>query len=155
MYDTLPIAVRLGSLARAAAEGIRPELPRRVRLDLRVDESAETRAPGLALEIALLELLRNACEGMRRSGGVLTVAAGRPQRPFPHELTDGGEWVCVTVGDTGTGMDPVTLDELRDPDATRGGIARARRAIASAGGVLDINSWPGGGTVVRVYLPAA
>ena len=102
-----------------------------------------------------MELLRNACEGMRLSGGVLTLAAGRPQRPFPHELANGREWVCVTVGDTGMGMDPALLERLRDARFTEGGIARARRCIARDGGVLDLNSWPGGGTVVRVYLPAA
>lgn len=130
-------------------------LPRRVRLDVRVDQTAAACTLGIPLEPAIRELLRNACEGMRRSGGVLTLAAGRPQRPYPHGMAHAADCVCITIGDTGMGMDPSTLEVVRRPDATSGGIARARRDIAAAGGTLDINSWPGGGTVVRVFLPAA
>jgi signal transduction histidine kinase len=103
-------------------------------------------------------LIENACQAMER------VEEGEAKRVEVHavsELTDGQEFVSISVRDTGHGMDEDTQRRARDPFFTTRpagsglGLAIVERIVEAHGGTLEIKSAPDVGTVVKIRLPAA
>ena len=134
--------------------------------------SVETRFPAqLALaridahqlEAALLNLAVNARDAMPRGGTIVidareeTVAGG-----VPVGLA-AGRYVVVAVSDTGEGMDAATLARAAEPffttkavgKGTGLGLAMVHGLAAQSGGTLRIESMPGRGTTVELWLPVA
>ncbi len=116
------------------------------------------------LELVVLNLAINARDAMPE-GGRLTIALGnvtlgcgtRPEDPPP------GNFVALTVTDTGTGMGPAVLERAFEPFFTtkevgRGsglGLAQVLGVAQQHGGGVRIASRAGIGTSVTVYLPQA
>jgi two-component system, cell cycle sensor histidine kinase and response regulator CckA len=72
-----------------------------------------------------------------------------------------GEWVCVTVSDTGVGMDEDTVARVLEPgrqttkagECCVAGLAAAQAILEQHGGWLSIYTKPGHGAVVSGYFP--
>ncbi len=137
-------------------------------------EIREDLAPGVGqtmidrgqLESALLNLVVNARDAMP-AGGVLTIATHTVALPLDlpakgEEVTP-GEYVVLTVTDTGVGMPPDVLDHVFEPFFTTKkfgegsglGLSMVYGFVRQSGGTITIESQPGHGTVVRIYLPRA
>jgi PAS domain S-box-containing protein len=77
-----------------------------------------------------------------------------------HPVLNPGRHVCLSVEDNGKGMDKETVSKIFDPFFTtkfqgRGlGMAAVYGIIRNHDGWISIDSEPGRGTVVRIYLPA-
>lgn len=108
------------------------------------------------------ELLANANAAMTL-GGHMSLSVG-PWDPTDAEaiawsLPEKGPGVEIRVADTGVGVDPSDVPVLFEPFATHGGSGgmglAAVQAIARLhGGGVSMERGTGGGTVVRVFLPA-
>ncbi len=111
------------------------------------------------LELAVLNLAINARDAMPE-GGLLTlttkivsVAAGDP-------LLEAGEYVELSVVDTGVGMSPAVMERAFDPFFTTKGVGKGTGLGLSqvygvarqAGGAARIAAGLGGGTVVSLFL---
>jgi signal transduction histidine kinase/CheY-like chemotaxis protein len=117
------------------------------------------------LETALVNLATNARDAMP-DGGTLTFAAavetGRPDAHHAVELR-AGRYVRLSIADTGTGMDARTLARVMEPffstkppgHGTGLGLSMAKGFVEQSGGGLAIDSSPGLGTTVHLWLPAA
>ena len=114
---------------------------------------------------ALLNLGMNACDAMPE-GGVLTFAAraitlSPETTEAPHGL-EPGDYVEISVSDMGIGMDRPTRDRIFEPFyTTKGveqgaglGLAMVYGMVTDHGGAAGVQSEPGRGTVVTLYLPA-
>lgn len=113
----------------------------------------------LQFDLALLNLAINARDAMP-DGGSLTIGA-RNCVLEPTAERSGGDYVLVTVTDTGTGMPPEVLARAVDPffttkepgKGTGLGLAQAYAFATQSQGSLALSSTPGQGTRVELYLP--
>ncbi|MDR3538949.1 MAG: PAS-domain containing protein [Acetobacteraceae bacterium] len=116
------------------------------------------------LETALVNLATNARDAMVQ-GGTLTFAAevetvAGPER-HAADLRP-GRYVHLAIGDTGAGMDKPTLARVLEPffttkppgQGTGLGLPMAKGFAEQSGGGLIIDSVPGTGTTVHLWLPA-
>jgi len=113
----------------------------------------------LQFDLALLNLSINARDAMP-GGGTLSIGARNCVLEASRERS-GGEYVLVTVTDTGTGMPPEVLARALDPffttkepgKGTGLGLAQAYAFATQSKGTLALSSTPGQGTRVELYLP--
>ncbi|WP_229491514.1 hybrid sensor histidine kinase/response regulator [Massilia sp. HP4] len=116
------------------------------------------------LEHAILNLAVNARDAMERGGQLLIQTANRVlDRHAFVELGDAApsEYVMIAVADTGTGMAREVLAKAFEPFFTtkevgRGtglGLSQVYGFVKQSGGQVRIDSVPGQGTRVELYLP--
>lgn len=130
-------------------------------LDARIDfevRLGDTPCPVVAdptqLEQILLNLVVNAGDAMP-DGGRLIVSTEVTR------ASSGDARVCLSVSDTGHGMDPDTLARIFDPffttkpagEGTGLGLSIVYGAVQRLGGEVDIETKPNEGANFRVYLP--
>lgn len=105
---------------------------------------------------------------MRDTGGSLKLAldvvtADAPLLARFPRLGEHARWWCLSVGDTGTGMDGDTLERVFEPffstkplgEGSGLGLAVAHGIVARHGGMIDVDSEAGVGTTFRVFLAAS
>jgi CheY-like chemotaxis protein len=132
-----------------------------VETDLPPEVSA-VKADPTQMEMVLSALIANADEAMEGPGRIRIATANveLDQKLITHHGLTPGPYVCVSVEDTGKGMDEETRERIFDPFFTthflgRGlGMAAVYGIIRNHGGAIEVESELGKGTVVRVYLPA-
>ena len=115
------------------------------------------------LETMFFQLVVNARDAMP-NGGRLTIEVKAIDMPVKTtRTTQNGataSQVEITISDTGTGMNLDTQAHMFEPlfstkEMNVGlGLTAVFRIVKQHGGRLDVDSRPGQGTVVRVYLPA-
>lgn len=112
------------------------------------------------LENTLLDLILNARDSMP-DGGVVTVNTEHADLAFEHPGLPSGRYISICVGDTGVGMSPDALERVFDPfytTKTTGnriglGLPLAELFAERFQGHIGIESMPGRGTQVWLYLP--
>ena len=132
-----------------------------------IDESLpDIHADRGALEQILLNLVTNARDAMQNKG-VLHVAARRVALDSAHCQSRGwghvGEYVCISVSDTGSGMDEDTVGRIFDPffttkpvgKGTGLGMSVVYGFMKQQQGFVDVESELGKGTKVMLYFPLA
>ncbi|PZC41608.1 MAG: Signal transduction histidine kinase [Chloroflexi bacterium] len=114
------------------------------------------------LRQVLMNLALNAAEAMPDGGEVRVTATPAAQPPTSAALPDRTDgYVELTVSDDGIGMDQETADRMWDPffstkkDGTGLGTAVVWGIVREHDGRVLVDSAPGQGTTVRVFLPAA
>ena len=119
-----------------------------------------------ALERILVNLVTNARDAMPYGGELaITVERGRLDREHQRRTGwgDPGEYVCLTVRDSGVGMDEETQEKIFEPFFTGKepgegvglGMAMVYGLMKQHRGFVDVDSAPGAGTTVRAYFPVA
>jgi two-component system NtrC family sensor kinase len=113
------------------------------------------------LELALLNLGVNARDAMPE-GGVLSIGAEGVELAG-DAAQDGlrGKFVSIRVADTGTGIAPDVLPHVFEPffttkEAGKGtglGLSQVYGFAKQSGGTVTVESEPGSGTVITLYLP--
>lgn len=113
------------------------------------------------LEMALLNLAVNARDAMPDGGTLRISAASETTTPGHRSRLAPGPYICLSVADTGTGMDTATLARAAEPFfSTKGigkgtglGLSMVHGLASQLGGALTIQSRQGVGTNVELWLP--
>jgi signal transduction histidine kinase/CheY-like chemotaxis protein len=114
------------------------------------------------IESVILNLAVNARDAMPDGGRLTITTANVPHgdRNKPAELAP-GDYVCVSVSDTGTGMTDEVLRKAFEPffttkpvgSGTGLGLSQVYGIAKQTGGTVAIDTQVGKGTTVKVYLP--
>jgi PAS domain S-box-containing protein len=160
------IALHPASLVTEAVKMLRSTLPATIDILLSIDPQA---GPVLAdptqIHQILMNLCTNAFHAMEDSGGRLEImlkeTASGASDPVKVPGSEAGKYVQLSICDTGTGIDPGIRDKIFDPyfttkEAGKGtgmGLAVTHGIVKSYGGAISIDSEPGKGTTVHVFLP--
>ncbi|MBB5716992.1 PAS domain S-box protein [Sphingomonas aerophila] len=155
-----PVAVDVGELVRSMADLLASTTGPQVRVVVDVaDDLPPAKADPNQLEMALLNLGVNARDAMP-DGGTLRISATRQSVRASTSNLKVGHYVRLSVADTGEGMDDETLARAIEPFfSTKGigkgtglGLSMAHGLAAQLGGALTIQSRPGLGTNVELWL---
>ena len=159
-----PTAVDIGKLIEGLADLISSTTGPQVRVVTNVAEGLPFAwAEANQIEMALLNLSVNARDAMP-NGGTLIISASEENVAGPHRAgLQNGCYICLSVVDTGIGMDQQTLKRAIEPFfSTKGigqgtglGLSMVHGLVAQLGGGMAIDSQPGSGTRIEVWLPVA
>ena len=156
--------VDLGRLVADVSAMLPRLVPEHIQIQLAGDETGVVEVDPNAIEQIVFNLVTNARDAMP-DGGTLRIATGR--RPLPdeqvaqHPRLSAGEYACLTVTDTGVGMNAATRERLFEPFFTTKppgvgtglGMAMIYGLVKQHNGYVEVVSAPGQGTTVRIYLP--
>lgn len=163
-------AVDVDALVASVVRLVRPALPACLKLQANTrdgmgDGRAWVWADPMQLENALVNLILNARDATPAEGRIdvrVTTAELDASQAGTLQLQP-GQHVCIEVRDEGVGMDAATLARVFEPffttkrpgSGTGLGMAMVYGFVRQSGGVVDVRSRPGEGTVVSLWLPAA
>src|SRR5271165_52379 len=157
-------SVDLNRLVVGIEDLLRRTLGPRISLAISAEaDLAPARVDANQLELAILNLTINARDAMP-DGGTLRIGLQnrRSERDLLPELSC-GEYVVVSISDTGTGMDEATLARVFEPFFTTKaigsgsglGLPMVQGFAAQSGGAVRTQSKAGEGTTVELWLPRA
>jgi PAS domain S-box-containing protein len=159
--------VLLGPITREAIQLLRAAAPASIRLDLRIPhELPAVLADPTQLHQVVMNLGTNAIHAIRPGHGAVELRLERieitPEEAAVHRGLNTGPHVRLTVADSGAGIAPAALEHIFEPFFTTKapgegsglGLSVVHGIVNSHGGVVTVESQPGVGTTVQVYLPA-
>jgi signal transduction histidine kinase len=159
-----PKPVNLSHLVGGIEDLIQRTLGNRVGLAISRDpDLSPARVDANQLELAILNLTINARDAMPGGGSLrIDLQNSRTGDRSPPELLP-GDYVVVSISDTGTGMDEETLARAFEPFFTTKelgigsglGLPMVQGFAAQSGGAVQIRSKLGEGTTVELWLPQA
>lgn len=150
-----------------AANMLKRTIPKMVRLEFDLaDEVWPVKADPQQIEQIVLNMTSNAADaiigGGRVSISTSNVTVQRQHCEICGELFS-GDYVLISIKDSGTGMSPATKSKIFDPffttkelgKGTGLGLSTVYGILINHGGHVTCQSEPGAGTDFLVYLPAA
>ncbi|PBC06801.1 hybrid sensor histidine kinase/response regulator [Mesorhizobium sp. WSM3859] len=156
-----PAAVRLAALGDTMNGLVAPVLGGLIRFEWMVDNSVWPAHVDVGqLELALMNLVFNARDAMA-SGGTITVHAQNRTITSASEDLTAGDYVVLTVKDTGAGIPRDVLAKVVEPffttkplgKGTGLGLSTVYGFMKQSGGSLRIISAVGRGTSMELWLP--
>jgi CheY-like chemotaxis protein len=161
-----PKLTQLAPLLHATAKLLRRSLGENISLELQILEGIwPVRIDVSQLESSLLNLAVNARDAMPNGGRLIIEATNVCIDGHVLEMSmeaTPGDFVLLTVSDTGSGMSPDVAAHVFEPFYTtkgnRGsglGLSMVHGFVKQSGGYSKIYSEPGRGTTIRIYLPRA
>lgn len=160
-----PAATDLNALFSSSQLALRHAAGEHASLDISVSpQLSAVQVDGVQLERMLVQLLDNARQALRGAGTIRITASpcaddgGDPPRPA---TLPPGHYAVIEVSDTGAGMAPEVVRQVFDPffttrpggPGTGLGLSMVHGFVGQSGGAIELDSAPGQGTRVRLYLP--
>ena len=162
------ILINLKPIIKETLEFLRASLPTLIQLRHRLEPDAGTiMAEPSQMQQVLMNLCVNAGHAMEKDGGVLQIdlsnaALTQEDTRFDPKV-EPGDFVKLTVSDTGHGMEPPVLQRIFDPyfttkelgKGTGLGLTAVHGIVTSHGGMIRVDSEVGKGTTFTIFLPRA
>ncbi len=159
--------IQIGPVVKEALKLLRSSLPTtiEIRQDIKSDTGIVEADPTQIHQI-VMNLCANASHAMREKGGILEVGisnveVGSWDSESGYLDMTPGNYLRLTVSDTGQGMTPEVLERLFEPyfttkekgEGTGLGLSVVHGIVKNYGGTITAYSEPGKGTTFHVYLP--
>lgn len=163
-FDKRPLQLHL--VIKEVLSLIRASFPSNVEIVQELDENCGTvLADSTQMHQVIMNLATNAYHAMMGKGGVLKAKLSSVEiSSGNHDSHSGikpGTYLQLTIADTGHGMNKQTLDRIFEPFFTKKevgtgsglGLSVVHGIINNYNGAIKVESRPGKGTEVRIYLP--
>ena len=158
--------VRIGPIIIESLQLVRSSIPTTIQIHQDISAESDTiRANPTQINQILINLCTNAAHAMRDKGGILevnleNVTINKNASTNYHDIPL-GEYVRLTVKDTGRGIDPENLKRIFDPyfttkkvgEGSGMGLAVVHGIVKSHFGNIAVSSTEGKGTTFHVLLP--
>ena len=155
-------------LIEEALKFIRSSMPSTIHIESDIDpDCPQVVASSTQIHQVVTNLCTNAMHAMEGGGGTLSVVLKTMSLESPIETLSGqleaGDYIQLSISDTGVGIDPDVMNEILDPFFTTKGVGKGtglglsmtHGIVSAMGGGLTIKSEVGKGTTVLVTLPVA
>ena len=159
-------AVAIVPVIKDAIQFLRSTIPSSIDIHADIVDSGEiVLADPVGLNQVIMNLCINASQSMEQTGGTLTVNAESVILDNTSDKSEPdlapGDYVKITVSDTGPGIDRKIIDRIFDPyfttkDVGKGsgmGLAIVHGIVKNYNGSISVESAPGKGTVFLILLP--
>ncbi len=162
-HDMKPMKVHL--VLKEALQLIKSSLPSTIKITQNIQSDCGlVFADPTQIHQIVMNLCTNAYHAMEETGGKLTVNLKEVEltaEDLKDQTMVPGTHVCLTVADTGPGMEQSVIDRIFDPyfttkekgKGTGLGLAVVDGIVKSHGGHISVYSEPGKGTEFKVFLP--
>jgi signal transduction histidine kinase len=156
--------IRIGGFVKDILKQFQKSLPGQIAMqnNIMVDEE-NVRANPKQIQQIVINLCTNACNAMLEKGGVLSVALETVTigAKNNHRSLNPGSYFCLSVSDTGKGIDEDIRDRIFDPYFTTNrtgsgygmGLSIVQSIVDALNGFIELESSKETGTVFRVFLP--
>ena len=157
--------IQLESTIKEVTQFIRNTIPESVKIELDIHQhSFKVLSDSTQIYQVLMNLFYNAISAMEKTGGVIRVGL-EPAKIEGIKISTGflprGDYVQLSVSDTGEGISSDIIDNIFDPyyttkeqgKGTGLGLAIVHRIVKSHGGEVSVKSKKGEGTIFKLYFP--
>jgi len=161
-----PKAIRLQTVAKEVLKLIRASFPSTIEIHQNIESDCPpVLADPTQIHQIIMNLTTNAFHAMEENGGVLNVTLAQ------KKVNDRGidlftqfrqdHYVCLTVSDTGKGMETEVRNRIFDPyfttkakgKGTGLGLSVVHGIVERHKGFIEVESQPGSGTTFNIFLP--
>jgi PAS domain S-box-containing protein len=162
------VPLQLGSVVQEALQLLRSTVPATIELSAEMESGLpEVLADSSQIHQVIVNLVTNAAHALQGAKGLIRVTLDRRSIPpgSPEVRIDlpPGDYVRLTVSDTGEGMGAETLEHIFEPFfTTRGpgqgsglGLSVVHGIVKDHSGCIVVDSVPGRGSTFTVHLPVA
>ncbi|QOZ26488.1 hybrid sensor histidine kinase/response regulator [Bradyrhizobium sp. CCBAU 51753] len=160
-----PEVFNVGAQVDSVVQLIRPLVGVRIQIEVRIDNPDCFAVADVGqFETALINLAVNGRDAMDGEGQ-LTIAVRKVQTipALRAQASRSGDFVAVSIRDTGTGISPENLDAIFEPffttkevgKGTGLGLSQAFGFVKQSDGDIEVTSKPGHGATFTIYLPQA
>ncbi|HMM88135.1 hybrid sensor histidine kinase/response regulator, partial [Bradyrhizobium sp.] len=160
-----PQVFDVGTQVESVAQLIRPLVGARIRIDVDIaDLNCFAIADVAQFETALINFAVNSRDAMDSEGRLaIEVRKVKAIPPLRAQPARSGDFVAITVTDTGTGIPPALLETIFEPffttkevgKGTGLGLSQAFGFAKQSDGDIAVASAPGQGATFTIYLPQA
>jgi PAS domain S-box-containing protein len=157
-----PSPVHLGHMCRNVTKLLGRTLGERIRIEIKGGDAGlwQVLADPAQVESSLINLAVNARDAMTE-GGTLTIETSNVSSQGGDADVPAGDFVLLSVSDTGVGMSADVLERAIEPffttkhlgHGTGLGLSMVYGFVKQSGGHVKIESAPNRGTRVKLYLP--
>ena len=157
--------IKMQPIVKEALKLIRSTIPTTIEIQQDISpDCGVIKADPTQIHQIVMNLTTNAYHAMEETGGELKVSLKGVELGALDLITPDmapGVYACLTVADTGVGMDKNLTDKIFDPffttkaisKGTGMGLSLVHGIVTAMGGAIQVYSEPGKGTEFHVYLP--
>ncbi len=162
--------LRISIIAKEVMQMIRSTIPSTIEIKQSVVSNSLVYADPTQIHQILMNLCTNAYHSMEKSSGILGVSLKDVSLTkeeldllAPNLRISAGKYIQIEVSDTGTGIEPETINKIFEPyfttkelgKGTGLGLAVVHGIISDHNGFIKVYSIPDKGTTFHVFLPIA
>ncbi len=164
-FEKHPLNIHL--ILNEALKLLRSSIPTTIEMETIINSRAMVMADATKMHQVIMNLCTNSYQAMEESGGTLTAILDEVSytelKTIGLKMLLPGEYLVLSIKDTGHGMDKATLEKAFDPyfttkDIGKGtgfGLALVQAIVEEHQGIVHAESEVGMGTTITVYLPKA
>ena len=161
--ETAPVQMQL--IIKETLKLLRSSLPSDIRIQERLETSSLVVANPTQIHQIVMNLFSNAAYSIEKTGGTIDITLRDvtlfPTKNDPFFALPPGDYIQMTISDTGTGIAEKHLNTIFDPyfttkpqgDGTGLGLSIVHGIVKSLQGDITVRSEPGKGTTFTLYFP--